>query len=84
MEIKTKYNIGDQAFAIDKMTIYKVSIDAIDIKITKSFKEEHSEISYKITAHDKYINFISPISPINEKELYDSPDDIINNINIKN
>ena len=84
MEIKTKYNIGDQAFAIDKMTIYKVSIDDIDVKITKSFGKEHTEITYKITAHDKYINFIPSISPINEKELYDSPDDIINNIKIKN
>lgn len=85
MQIKTKYNIGDQAFTIDKMTIYRVSIDDIDIKVTKSFKKEHIEIRYKITAHTGgYLNFIPSNSPISENELYDSPENIINNIKIEN
>lgn len=47
--------------------------------------ERKDVINYDITAHTNgYINFILSSSPINEKELYDSPDDIINNIKIKN
>lgn len=85
MEIKTKYNIGDSAYIIEGINIYEVTIDNINVKVTKSFGEEYIEINYDITAHTNgYINFILSSSPINEKELYDSPDDIINNIKIKN
>ena len=49
--------------------IYKVTIDNINVKVTKSFGEEHSEINYDITAHTNgYLNFIPSSSLIGEVE----------------
>ena len=63
----------------------KVTIDNINVKVTKSFGEEYIEINYDITVHTNgYINFILSSSPISEEKLFNSPDDIINNIKIKN
>ena len=85
MEILTKYNIGDSAYIIEGINIYEVTIDTINVKVTKSFGEEYIEINYDITAHTNgYINFILSSSPISEEKLFNSPDDIINNIKIKN
>lgn len=85
MEILTKYNIGDSAYIIEGINIYEVTIDNINVKVTKSFGEEYIEINYDITAHTNgYINFIPSSSPISEEKLFNSPDDIINNIKIKN
>ena len=84
MEILAKYNIGDSAYIIEGINIYKVTIDNINIKVTKSFGEEHSEINYDITAHTNgYINFIPSSSPISEEKLFNSPEEIINSIKIK-
>lgn len=85
MEILAKYNIGDSAYIIEGINIYEVTIDNINVKVTKSFGEEYIEINYDITAHTNgYINFILSSSPISEEKLFNSPDDIINNIKIKN
>lgn len=84
MEILTKYNIGDGAYIIEGINIYKVTIDNINIKVTKSFGEEHIEINYDITAHTNgYINFIPSSSPISEEKLFNSPEEIINSIKLK-
>ena len=58
MEILTKYNIGDSAYIIEGINIYKVTIDNINVKVTKSFGEEYIELNYDITAQRMAISIL--------------------------
>ena len=80
MEIKTKYNIGEQVFILYKYNIYPATIEKIKIIINKVVG---IEIGYNILAHDEYINFYPNNDFYSEDEVFSSPEEIINNIEIK-
>lgn len=78
MNIKTKYNIDDKAYTILDNSIYQVTIKQIHIFVDI----DAIETKYEIIAHSGMINFIPSKSLISEKVLFDSPEEVINNIKI--
>lgn len=78
MDIKTKYNIDDKAYTILDNSIYQVTIKQIHIFVDI----DATEIKYEIIAHSGMINFIPSKSLISENVLFDSPEEVINNIKI--
>ena len=82
MNIKTKYKVGDIAFFLDGMKVFKCTIEKISIDV---YSTEIININYHIIANcDSYVNFIPSISPVKENMLFDSVEEVINNIEINN
>ena len=80
MEIKTKYNIGDKVYLLDKLNIYQATIEEIDIRVNRV---DNLCVFYKVIACNGYINFYPSSSSYQENELFETPEEIINNIEIK-
>lgn len=83
MEIKAKYNIGDEVYFLQDMKIFRATIDKINVTLYKSFGKITTVITYCLTAHSSGgCNFIPSCSPATEDILFKNEVELIQNIKI--